>query len=110
MEEQLEQRFTEMEEKLDCVDRKVTQVVDAIVGNPLTKEGGLLKKVGEVDDKLLKLEDKVLKLEDFKKRVYWTLALIVGLTIFLTYITTIYFNVKSNDKNSKNVENHVLLG
>ena len=32
-------RLTEMEEKIDAIDNKLTQVIDAILGNRLTKTG-----------------------------------------------------------------------
>jgi hypothetical protein len=96
-------RLTGVEEKLDSVDQKVSQIVDAIVGNPLTKEGGLSAEI-------LDLKKKVSELEDFKKRVYWTIGFIIAITMYLTYITTVYVNLKNNDKSTKNLEKNAVLG
>ena len=40
----MDQRLYDLEEKMSSIDGKLTQVVDAILGNPLTKSGGF--KVG----------------------------------------------------------------
>lgn len=90
----MESRLTEMEEKIDAIDRKLTQVVDAILGNPLTKHGGFVHDIEIINEKIVKIEKKQSELDDFKKRAYWTLALVVGFVLFVQYITSIYKNIK----------------
>lgn len=90
----MEVRLSDMEEKIDGIDKKLTQVVDAILGNPLTKQGGFVHDIEVINDRIQKLEKSQAKLEDFKKRVYWTVGIAVGIILFFQYITSIYKNIK----------------
>lgn len=90
----MEVRLSDMEEKIDGIDKKLTQVVDAILGNPLTKQGGFVHDIEVINDRIQKLEKSQAKLEDFKKRVYWTVGIAVGIVLFFQYITSIYQNIK----------------
>lgn len=92
--ETMEVRLSEMEDKIDAIDVKLTQVVDAILGNPLTKTGGFVHDIEVMKEKIEKLEKKQANYDDFKKRFYWTAGLIGGAIILLQYLTSIYSNVK----------------
>jgi hypothetical protein len=87
----MDQRLYDMEEKIVSIDTKLTQVVDAILGNPLTKTGGF---VNDIEDKIKELERKIEKQEEFKKRITWTIAIIIGAALVVQYITAVYSNVK----------------
>lgn len=90
---QMEHRLTEMEEKIDVIDTKLTQVVDAILGNPLTKAGGFIHDIDVVKGKVEKLEKKQLEYDDFKKKFTWGVAIIIAIGVLIQYVTTIYSNV-----------------
>lgn len=90
----MDQRLTELEEKIDSINTKLTQVVDAILGNPLTKTGGFISDINIIKSKLNELEKKVYRHEDFKKKVYWIGGAIAALLILAQYLTNIYANVK----------------
>jgi len=90
---QMEHRLTEMEEKIDAINTKLTQVVDAILGNPLTKAGGFIHDIDVVKAKVEKLEKKQLEYDDFKKKFTWIVGIIIAIGILIQYITTIYANV-----------------
>lgn len=90
----MDSRLTDMEEKIDKIDKKLTQVVDAILGNPLTKQGGFIHDIEVINDRIQKLERAQAKLDDFKKRVYWTTSIAVCIILFFQYITSIYKNIK----------------
>lgn len=90
----MDSRLTEMEEKIDKIDKKLTQVVDAILGNPLTKQGGFIHDIEVINDRIQKLEKSQARLEEFKKRVYWTVGIAVAIILFFQYITSIYQNIK----------------
>lgn len=87
-------RLSEMEDKLDKLDIKLTQVVDAILGNPLTKQGGLIEEMNILKVKIMELEKKQLKYESFKNKVTWTVGLIMGGGMLLQYAAMIYSNLK----------------
>ena len=76
------------------INTKVTQVVDAILGNPLTKVGGLMQDLESMKQNITDLQKKQTEYEDFKKRVYWTTGLILAGGIVLQYITNLYINLK----------------
>ena len=92
--DKMELRLSDMEDKLDKLDEKFTQAVDAILGNPLTKQGGFIHDIDVIKAKIEELERKQRNLEDFKKRMYWTAGIIVAAIIGFMYITNIYSNIK----------------
>ena len=95
-------RLNEMEEKMDSIDTKLTQVVEAILGNPLTGEGGFVSKVKKIEDeKIKKLEVEIERLktvqnvqDGFKNKVTWTFMILVGIAIFIKEIAEFVSNVK----------------
>lgn len=90
----MDQRLYDLEEKMTSIDTKLTQVVDAILGNPLTKTGGFISDIDVLKQKIQELERKVEKHDDFKKKVYWVIGILSGLLLLGQYITNIYSNIK----------------
>lgn len=89
----MDQRLYDMEEKIGSIDTKLTQVVDAILGNRLTKTGGFVKDIQSLEEKIKTLEGKVEKHEDFKKKVYWAAAILGALVVGAEYIVKIINNL-----------------
>ena len=89
----MDQRLYDMEEKIASIDTKLTQVVDAILGNRLTKTGGFVKDIQSLEEKIKTLEKKVEKHEDFKKKVYWAAAIIGTLFVGAEYVVKIIANL-----------------
>ena len=75
---EMEKRFSEMEEIIESMDKKLNQVVDALLGNPLTNQGGFIQKMGEIEEKIQKLEKKQAETDTFKNRVLWTIGIGIG--------------------------------
>lgn len=90
----MDQRLTELEEKIDSINTKLTQVVDAILGNPLTKTGGFMKEITNLEEQIESLNKRICKQEDFRKRVYWFVSIVGGAILLVQYLTTIYSNLK----------------
>jgi len=90
----MDTRLYDLEEKMTSIDTKLTQVVDAILGNALTKTGGFVGDISEIKSKIKELEDKIQKQEEFKKRFTWTVAIILGIGVLLQYLSTLYKNIK----------------
>lgn len=91
----MESRLTEMEGKIDTIDKKLTQVVDAILGNPLTKTGGFIHDIEIIKDRIDKLEKQQLVYEDLKKKAIWTLGLIIVIGTIVQYVLDIYSDIKN---------------
>jgi len=91
----MDQRLYDMEEKINSIDTKLTQVIDAILGNPLTKQGGFVKDIEALEEKIKTLEKKVEKHDEFKKKVYWAAAIIAALVMGAEYITKIISNISN---------------
>jgi hypothetical protein len=91
----MDQRLYDLEEKMTSIDTKLTQVVDAILGNALTKTGGFVADITELKTKIKDLETKIQKQEEFKKRFTWTVGIIIGIGALLQYFTTLYRTIKS---------------
>ena len=89
----MDQRLHDLEEKMTSIDTKLTQVVDAILGNPLTKAGGFITDIEVLKKKIDVLEATVEKQEEFKKKVYWAGAIIVFIVLAISYVTSIYSNI-----------------
>lgn len=90
----MDQRLTELEEKIDGIDTKLTQVIDAILGNRLTKTGGFMNDIEIIKTKIDVLEKKQARYDEFKKKITWTIGIIVALGLFIEYLTKVYSNVK----------------
>lgn len=87
-------RLFELEEKIASIDTKLTQVVDAILGNPLTKTGGFINDIQALKIKMEELEVKLEKQEEFKKRFSWTVGLVAVMALVVQYFTNLYSNLK----------------
>ena len=72
---------------------KLNQVVDAIVGNPLTKTGGFMQKLENLEQRVQDVERRQLDYDDFKKKVYWGIAGVIGVGIVIEFLTNVYANV-----------------
>ena len=92
----MDNRLIEMEDKIDLIDTKLTQVVDAILGNPLTKTGGFMHDIEIIKLQIQELERKQLRYEEFKKKITWAIVVIVAIGAIIQYVTSIYANVKPN--------------
>lgn len=90
----MDQRLTELEEKIDSINTKLTQVVDAILGNPLTKTGGFMKELTSLEEQIDALKKRICRQEDFRKKVYWFVGIVGGTILLVQYLTTIYSNLK----------------
>ena len=90
----MDARLTEMEEKIDVINTKLTQVVDAILGNPLTKTGGFKNDVEVLTERISFLEKKQREFDEFRKRVYWTLGIATFLFFSFQYFMNLYINLK----------------
>jgi tetrahydromethanopterin S-methyltransferase subunit G len=86
----MDQRLYDLEEKMSSIDGKLTQVVDAILGNPLTKSGGFVEEIKFLKTKIEVLEGKVEKQEEFKKRIAWTVGIVIGALMVLDRAEKIY--------------------
>lgn len=90
----MDNRLTEMEEKIDQIDRKLTQVIEAILGNSLTKTGGFVDELHLLKEKIDKIEKKQERYDDFRKRISWGVGIIIGLGLLVQYVINIYTNIK----------------
>lgn len=91
----MDQRLYDLEEKMISIDGKLTQVVDAILGNPLTKSGGFVDELKLMKQKVEVLEGKVEKQEEFKKRVAWTAGIVLGALMLMEQLSKIYNTIIS---------------
>ena len=90
----MDQRLYDLEEKMTSIDTKLSQVVDAILGNPLTKSGGFIKDIEIMKEKIQELENKIEAQEEFKKKITWTVAIMVTVALILEYFVNIYSSIK----------------
>lgn len=86
----MDKRLHDLEGKMTSIDTKLTQVVDAILGNSLTKSGGVVNDIKVLQEKIVTLENKVAKHEEFKSRVFWTFGIIVAIGLLFQFLLTIY--------------------
>jgi tetrahydromethanopterin S-methyltransferase subunit G len=85
----MDQRLHDLEEKMISIDGKLTQVVDAILGNALTKTGGFIDDIEELKLKIKELENKIQKQEEFKKKITWTIGIILAIAAVIQYIANL---------------------
>lgn len=86
--EKMDNRLTELETKIDSIDGKLNQVVEALVGNPIMgKENGLVAKIEA-------LEKEIEVLRDFKKRMIYTVSAIVSIGLLIQFLVNLFSNFK----------------
>jgi uncharacterized membrane protein YqjE len=90
----MDERLTEMEDKINSIDIKMTQMLDALLGNPLTKAGGIIVDLEETKRRLTQLENKQKDNEIFRNRVIWTISLIGVVFLILKFALDVYSKVK----------------
>ena len=90
----MDHRLDEMEEKMTSIDTKLTQVVDAILGNSLTKTGGFVNDIDQLKKKIELLELQVKKQEEFKKKFSWTVGLVTTGALVIQYFINLYTKIK----------------
>jgi hypothetical protein len=89
----MDQRLYDLEEKMSSIDGKLTQVVDAILGNPLTKSGGFVDKIEMLEEKIILMEKKIEKQEEFRRRITWTIGIVVAIAAVLQYVSGLLSNI-----------------
>jgi uncharacterized protein YicC (UPF0701 family) len=90
----MDQRLEDLEGKITSIDTKLSQVVDAILGNPLTKDGGVVNEIKILKTEVALLKSKLELQEEFKNRILWTVGIIVAIAAFIQFATGIYKNIK----------------
>ena len=90
----MDARLYELEEKMNSIDTKLTQVVEAILGNSLTKAGGFVNDIDELKKKIVELEIKLKAQEEFKKKFSWTVGLITAVALIVQWFVNIYPKIK----------------
>jgi len=103
MEQQLsevEKKISSVESQLTTLNLKLSQVIDAILGNPLTKTGGFVEEIQDLKDKIkvleIKIQDQEEQLknqENFRRRFMWTGAILIGIGAVIERLVTLYFNI-----------------
>ena len=89
----MDQRLEDLEGKMTSIDTKISQVVDAILGNPLTKDGGVVNDIRALQDKVKELEKKLIDQEIFKNRIIWTVSVLIALGVLIQYVANIYISI-----------------
>lgn len=83
----MEDRLTDLESKIDKIDGKLNQVVEALVGNPLMgNKNGLASKIESI-------EKEVEDLRDFKKKIIYTVSVIVTIGLMIQYFIKIIIDL-----------------
>jgi hypothetical protein len=90
----MDQRLEDLEGKITSIDTKLSQVVDAILGNPLTKDGGVVNEIKILKTEVALLKSKLELQEEFKNKVLWTVGIIVAIAAFIQFATGIYKNIR----------------
>jgi hypothetical protein len=88
--------FLKLESSVSEIKQTLNQVHDAIVGNPLSKDGGMAERLTEAEKKLVQLEDR-LELAEKKQIRYnvytvimWVCIGAVSMAIFV-YVMQLFF-------------------
>jgi hypothetical protein len=90
----MDARLTELEEKIDAMHTKLNQVVDALLGNPLTNSGGFKHEMETINQRIAYLEKKQREFDEFRKRFYWTVGLMIAAGLFFQFVVNIYSKIK----------------
>ena len=86
--EDIKEEFKALESKVSDIKITLDQVHGAIIGNPLSKDGGMAERLHEAEEKLIELENRLETAEkkQIKYNVYtvimWVCLGAVGMAIF----------------------------
>lgn len=92
-----EERFIYLEKAVIEIKKLLGQVHDAIIGNPLSKDGGIANRLIEAEQKLDDLENKIIETEkkqigyNLYTKIMWISLGGVGMSI-VAYVLTLIFN------------------
>lgn len=87
----MDERLTDLEGKIDKIDSKINQVVDALVGNPLIgNSAGLVSKIEQLENDIEGLEKEIADLSDFKKKIIYTVSAIVSVGLVIQFMIKTY--------------------
>lgn len=81
-------RLSHLEEQLKSMDKKLSTVVEALVGNDLTKQGGVIAHMAVLEERIKILEANLEKEKEFRKRIIYGLTAITALFTAITFIFT----------------------
>jgi chromosome segregation ATPase len=95
----MDQRLEDLEGKMSSIDTKLSQVVDAILGNSLTKQGGVASEITELKIKVRNLEEKLIEQENFKSKVIWTISILIAMGVLIQYVANIYISLNKVNGN-----------
>lgn len=92
-----EERFISIEKQVYDIKKLLSQVHDAIIGNPLSRDGGMARRLHDVEKQMENLETQITetKMKQAKQNIYviimWTSLGGVATAIF-AYILSLLFN------------------
>lgn len=90
----VESQVSKVESQVSSIDSKLTQVVDALLGNALTKEGGFVVEIKELKSRVASLEEKLKVQTDYQKKIGWTIGIVVGIALITEYVVKLYVLLK----------------
>lgn len=79
------------DEILEKLQKDISEIKVALLGNEYNPEGGLLFRMKESENYQLCLNEKIAKLEERVNKVFWTAA---GGATVITALLTIIFNLR----------------
>ncbi len=83
-------RLSHLEEQLNKMDAKLSKVVDALIGNDLTKQGGVIAQIAVLEERVKILEKQINKESEFRKKIIYGAGAIIALITGITYILVNY--------------------
>lgn len=83
----MEERFTDIEEKIEVIGNSVREVRDALLGTEFSGNKGWIQEIEY-------LKKKVEEHDEFKKKVMWTFLGIGVVFTVIEILIQVYFNLK----------------
>lgn len=80
----MEDKLSYVESKLDSMDIKLNQVIEALKGNPITKDDGLVGRINEINDKVDEHDESL-------KKIKWFWLGVVAVGGFIGYVINFLF-------------------
>jgi hypothetical protein len=70
---------------IDKMSNDVTQIKEALIGNPLVKDSGMVFKLAEIEKTIEKQEEEINKLRDdrIRNNVYMKIIIVIGSAILI---------------------------
>lgn len=82
----INKRLDDFEQKQELMNDNLETMLEALIGNKLRKDGGMIEELKKTNERLNKVEEDMNELKKFKDRIVWTVLGLLSLGSGLSWV------------------------